>query len=409
MSLATIWIALSILLLVFAICGSIPYKPKSMLDLILYWVCSIIPQLFAPQLALASIVLFWLNLAGYSPTYAVIINLITLALYAYVYWRGISSQTAVNAVIDTAVNRLNPSASNNRSQPSKGLLPVGFRPLKFSTGNVEKLANIAYGDHGKANLLDIYRPKVTTNQNMPVLLFVPGGGWVTGSKNDQGLPLLHHMATQGWLCVAINYRLGPQARFPAMLEDIFSAITWVKTHAQEYGGNPEFLAMSGNSAGGHLSSIATLAHPQTVQQLGLENTDISVNVLVSIYGRYDFLNRHNFLPGDGLEPFLTQKVMPGSPQECPDLWTMARPEDQINPNVPPILMVHGDNDAMIPVEEARAFYKALAPVATNPVDYLEIPGAQHAYDLLCSSWAMPTVYGIGRYLDAHYAHYLETQ
>lgn len=408
MGFSILWLSLSILLLVLALAGNIGYKPKAMVDLVLYWSCSVLPQLFAPQLILISIALFSLNLAAGNHYYVATTNIVALLLLARVYRRGLQTGTTVQQGIDAAIADLDATVSTDRlTQVSR--LPMGFRPFKFNHGNVEKLANISYGEHGKANLLDIYRPRQHAGEPLPVLLFLPGGAWVTGSKNDQGLPLINHMTENGWLCAAANYRLGPNHRFPTMLEDVFAAIAWLQANAQQYGGDAQFIAIAGNSAGGHLSTIAALAHPDTMSALGLANQNLRPNVVVSIYGRYDFLNRHGILPADGLVPFLTTNVMPGTPDECPQLWAMASPEDQINSDAPPMLMVHGDNDAMIPVEEARAFNQALASVSTKRVDYIEVPGAQHGYDLLCSSWALPTVYGIGQYLAAHYTHYLNSK
>jgi hypothetical protein len=78
---------------------------------------------------------------------------------------------------------------------------------------IERIRNLSYGDAGKRNLLDIYRPR-SGGQGCPTLLQIHGGGWVIGQKDQQGLPLMHHMASRGWVCVAPNYRLSPKAMFP---------------------------------------------------------------------------------------------------------------------------------------------------------------------------------------------------
>ena len=139
-----------------------------------------------------------------------------------------------------------------------------FKPFHFKRDGVRVDANIAYADAGKRNLLDIYRPQDPREGGFPVLLQVHGGAWMIGEKEQQGKPLMYHMAQRGWLCVAINYRLSPKAAFPAHIIDVKKAIAWVKEHIRDYGGNPDFIAITGGSAGGHLSSLAALTPNRTL-------------------------------------------------------------------------------------------------------------------------------------------------
>ena len=405
------WALVSILLVLFAACSLLSLQPKTMIGIAAYWAASFIGQSFAPQLGVFSLLLIVLSVVFNAPVFTTITGAVALLLYLTNYRRGRRTQSAVDAVISKAVARLSATVKVTPTSSSllkNHLLPVGFRPLKFRHKNVTCIKNIAYGEHGNANLLDIYHPTAQPDTALPILLFIPGGGWVTGSKNEQGLPLINHMAAAGWLCVAVNYRLGPESRFPAMLEDIFQAIRWVKTHAHSYGGDPNFIALAGNSAGGHLCSITALATPAVLAGFDFDSSDININIAASIYGRYDFLNRHQILPGKGLEPFLVDKVMPCAPTDCPQLWDLASPESLVHKDAPPFLMIHGTADAMIPVQEARAFYTALNQVSDQTVDYLEIPGAQHAFDMVCSAWAMPTVHGIADYLNAQHQNHLQT-
>ena len=113
--------------------------------------------------------------------------------------------------------------------------------------------DISYGEYGKKNLLDIWRrPDLDRGGRAPVLLQVPGGGWTTGSKRGQAHPLMSHLAEHGWVCVSINYRLSPRSTWPDHIIDVKQAIAWVKAHIGEYGGDPDFIAITGGSAGGHL-------------------------------------------------------------------------------------------------------------------------------------------------------------
>jgi hypothetical protein len=130
-------------------------------------------------------------------------------------------------------------------------------PFRFRRPGVRYVRNVSYSTAGKRGLLDIYTP-VTQGARRPVLLHVHGGAWMMGHKSQQGQPLLHRMVELGWVGVSINYRLAPRDAYPAQIIDVKKAIAWVKTHIEEYGGDPDFIVVTGGSAGGHLSLLAGL-------------------------------------------------------------------------------------------------------------------------------------------------------
>jgi acetyl esterase/lipase len=399
------------LLLLMSLAALINANPANPVLLGLYWLFSWLPQCFAPQLVILAAVIAVFNSNATSPSgLTAVMAMLDIALLLLIYYRGRETAAVIDFVVDEALAKIGVQASSLKaagSGTSSGNW-AGLRPLHFSRAGVTKHMDIAYGDARPGNLLDIYQPVNKPQTAMPVLIQVPGGAWVTGSKNEQGLPLLYQMAEQGWTCFAINYRLGPKSRFPAMLEDVLAAIAWVKAHASDYGANPDFIAITGGSAGGHLISLAALLRDSDRArfQPGFEQADTRVSVAVPIYGRYDFLNRHQFLPGRGLEPFLNQKVMPGPPASDPELWEFASPESQVHADAPPFLVIHGSKDSLIPVVEARGFVRALSAVSTQPVDYAELAGAEHGFDMVHSSWATPSVNAVARFLAGHYQRYL---
>jgi acetyl esterase/lipase len=401
-------------LLAMAVAAQVNCRPMNPVGAMLCWLFSWLGQSFAPQLALIALVLLAWSLAGKDGTpvtngFAALAALVAAILFLRVYRLGQQTDDSINRVVDTALDRLETPGANDNTpprRPEEGTVPVGWLPFSFGGSRVQRVKNVAYGPAGRENCLDIYQPLQLPDDPMPILIHVPGGAWVSGSKNQQGLPLLNHMAAQGWTCFNINYRLGPKSRFPAMLEDVLRAIAWVKSNARDYGANPDFIAITGGSAGGHLLSLAALLRDRERFQPGFEQIDTRISVAVPIYGRYDFLNSFQLLPGEGLEPFLTAKVMPGSRQSCPELWELASPQRLVHADAPPFLVIHGSADSMIPVEEARGFVRELRAASNEAVDYAELPGAQHGFDMLCTSWAMPTVYAVRRYLDAHYAAHL---
>ena len=150
-------------------------------------------------------------------------------------------------------------------------------------------SNISYGDYGSANHLDIWRrPDQDPTGKAPVLFQIPGGAWTTGNKRGQAHPLMSHLAELGWICVAINYRHSPRNTWPDHIIDVKRALAWVKAHITEYGGDPDFIAITGGSAGGHLSSLAALTPNNPQFQPGFEDADTRVQAAVPFYGVYDF-------------------------------------------------------------------------------------------------------------------------
>ena len=103
------------------------------------------------------------------------------------------------------------------------------------------------------------------------MVYIHGGAWVIGDKREQGKPMMYELVARGWVCVAINYRLSPKATWPDHIVDVKRAVAWVKEHIAEYGGDPEFVAVSGGSAGGHLCALAALTAGDPAFQPGFED------------------------------------------------------------------------------------------------------------------------------------------
>ena len=166
--------------------------------------------------------------------------------------------------------------------------------------------DLSYGESGLRNHLDIWRRKdLPLDARAPVLIQIHGSAWTKGSKRGQGYPLWPTWPKSGWVCVAINYSLAPAARWPAHIIDVKRAIAWVKREIAAYGGDPDFVAVTGGSAGGHLSALAALTVNDPVFQPGFEDADTSVRAGVPLYGVYDLLDRAGDSPPEQ-EEFLTE-------------------------------------------------------------------------------------------------------
>jgi acetyl esterase/lipase len=249
------------------------------------------------------------------------------------------------------------------------------------------------------------RADLAEDANAPVLLQVPGGAWVTGQKEGQAYPLLAHLAERGWVCVAINYRLSPRATWPDHIVDVKRAIAWVRSNIARHGGDPEFVAVTGGSAGGHLAALSALSINDPLFQPGFEDTDTAVQAAVPFYGVYDFTNRDDSGRAE-LSEFLARKVMKSQLLDDRVRWEAASPLSRVRADAPPFFIIHGRNDTLVPVKQARVFATALAKESANPVVFGELPRAQHAFDTVGSVRTLHTVRAVERFLavvygDAH--------
>lgn len=230
-----------------------------------------------------------------------------------------------------------------------------FGPFFVRRQDVNRTANISYGNAGKTNLLDIYRHR-SHPSGAPILIHLHGGHFSSGRKDHEARPLLYRLASQGWVCVSANYRLSPAARFPDQLVDVKKVIAWARDHGAEYGADPTRVFVAGSSAGAHLAAMAALTPGDPVFQPGFEDADTAAMGAVCLYGFY----------GD---------IAAGTPSS---------PLPHVGPNAPAFFVAHGDRDTTAPVKGARLLVERLRSTSSNPVVYAELPGGQHAFDLFHS-------------------------
>jgi len=290
----------------------------------------------------------------------------------------------------------------------------GFaRPFAMKRAGVKRILHVPYGeslpgDKGGRNLLDIVLPD-EPGSGRPILLQIHGGGWMIGDKREQGGPLMTYLASRGWVCFAINYRLSPQAKFPAHIVDVKRAIRWIREHAHEYGADPRFICVTGGSAGGHLTALTALSQNDPAFQPGFESADTRVSAAVPFYGVYDFLDRAKIRGRQSMEKILTKYVFPCPPHENPELWDAACPITRVSADAPPFLVVQGTHDTLVFVEEAREFVRALREKSRAPVHYLEMKGAQHAFEIFHSARSQHAVRAAAAFLEAEHAKYKSGQ
>ena len=280
-------------------------------------------------------------------------------------------------------------------------------PLAIFDPRVERIKNIVYSKAGGIHLrLDVYRPKgLPKDEARPTVLFVHGGAWIIGNKDNQGKPLANRLAAHGWVVVSMNYRLSPRFTFPDHLIDVKSAIRWIRENIREYGGNPDFLVITGGSAGGHLASLAALTPNDPMYQPGFEDVDTHVQVCVPFYGAYDFTDRHGHWKHSLLVPIVERLIMKKRLRDARADFDAASPMSRVRPDAPPFFVIHGEMDSLAPVEGARVFVELLRAQSKAPVLYAELPGTQHAFEVFPSERTGHVLAGVERFVGAIYGQW----
>ena len=327
------------------------------------------------------------------------------AILAVIRYRGV---TTPGPVLEAGLReQLGPDYAKALADlPAEPPRPTGVRlrsvPLRTTVARrrfVEKTNIVSYGPHGRANLADIWRRRdLPHDGKAPVLLQVPGGAWMVGWRRPQAYPLMSHLVSRGWVCVSMNYRVSPLHTWPDHIVDVKQALSWVKKHIAGYGGDPGFVAITGGSAGGHLAALAALTAGDPKFQPGFEEADTSVVAAVPIYGRYDWYSTH----GEGRREFvgvLEKLVVKQKFATHRDIYLDASPTRRPRTDAPPFFVLHGHDDSLIPVGEAREFVDELRAVSNSPVAYAELPGAQHAFDMFGSPRAHQSAEAVARFLS----------
>lgn len=277
-----------------------------------------------------------------------------------------------------------------------------IRPFALMRPDIERIADISYREGGSRARLDIYRRKDVDLHDAPVLIQVHGGGWTIGDKSQQGLMLMNRMAARGWVCVAMNYRLAPKHPFPAQIEDVKRAIAWTREHIASYGGDPAYLVITGGSAGGHLASLAALTPTVKEYQPGFEDADTSVSACVPFYGVYDLAG----VTGDRSaiemrDYFLGPRVFRKDPKVDLAEFELASPIMHVGADAPDFFVIHGDHDGLVSVRQARAFVARLREASDGLITYLELPNAQHAFEVFSSIRSQQVIGAVERWLEWH--------
>ena len=229
------------------------------------------------------------------------------------------------------------------------------------------IADCEYAPNGHPRQrLDLYLPE-NGSHPLPVILWIHGGGWVTGDK--AGGPAIQ-FATKGFAVASMNYRFSRHATFPAQTHDCKAAVRWLRAHAQTYSLDAANIGVWGASAGGHLASMLGLSAGNEWLEGTLGNADQSsdVKAVVDWFGPTDFITLG---PRDTRTQFLG-----GDATAHPDKANAASPIRYVTNQACPFFIVHGDQDPLVPYEQSVTFAKALQDAGVE-VTFVTIPGGKH--------------------------------
>jgi acetyl esterase/lipase len=256
---------------------------------------------------------------------------------------------------------------------AKLLKPVDLNPVVPDSILINK--DIVYKQIGDKSLaLDIYRKK-DTNKPAPLLVFIHGGGWRTGKRQDYLVYLLD-FAKRGYVTATVSYRLVKEDPFPAAVQDVKCAIKWLKQHAEEYLFDPNKIAVIGGSAGGHLAMMVGYSSDVLELESECDSLDFesSVAAVINIYGPMDLTTEYAINRNETLD------FIGGTYDEFPEQYRLASPLTHITPDDPPTQIFHGTIDELVPVVQSDRLKLELEKVGV-PVEYHRLKGWPHTMDV----------------------------
>lgn len=252
------------------------------------------------------------------------------------------------------------------------LFPSHGRALEPSHRNIE-FARV--GEHLLE--LDLY---LSEGESPQLVVWVHGGAWRAGSKERMPLGgLVEH----GFAIASVNYRLSPVAEFPAQVHDIKAAIRWLRAHAGDYGYDAEKVLVAGASAGGHLAALVgvTNGHAElegSVGEHGVESSDVSA--IVDYYGPTNFLTilGQSTPHGLGVRIPALQLLLRSQPEDVPGLARLASPVFHVDAGDPPLLLIHGDQDPQVPINQSHELHGAYKEAGLEArVEFEVVHGGAH--------------------------------
>ena len=239
------------------------------------------------------------------------------------------------------------------------------------------IRDVEYARVGERSLkLDVYVPK--GKARVPLIVWVHGGAWRSGSRSN--MPLVR-LVDDGYAAATVDYRLSTEAKFPAQIHDLKATIRFLRGHGKQWALPTEKILIAGDSAGGHLAALAEVSNGNAelegdVGQDGGQRSE--VQGIMSFYGAANLTTILKQSTPHGLSvrvPAL-DLLLGGQPDDVPALARLASPVFHVDRNDPPLLLLHGDQDPQMPINQAHELCGAYKKVGA-PVRFEVVHGAGH--------------------------------
>jgi pectinesterase len=300
---------------------------------------------------------------------------------------------------DDPTNTYTPGSTYQKLVGEYPFIHIASRAVPAS---IQEFKNITYVRYGKRALqLDLYRPASTVSQQLPGIILVHGGGWRAGFRTNF-TPMAIGLAQRGYVAATISYRLAPEAKYPAAIQDVKAAIRWLRKNAKKYGVNPGQIVVGGGSAGGQIASLAGVTHGLEKFDPPIQNPGISsaVQAIVNIDGLSDFTSAAaRFHEDDPRKtPSAAGAWFGGRYSEKKELWHEASPLFYVNENTPPILF-------LISAQERfslghKEMIEKMKPFGIYS-QVTHIPASPHSFWLF-DPWLQPSVDIVANFLDRQF-------
>lgn len=258
-----------------------------------------------------------------------------------------------------------------------GLLLLSISSRAGESNRWEIIRDVQYARAGEQGLkLDLHIPR--GKPRPPLILWVHGGAWRSGSKND--MPL-RKLVEDGYAVASVDYRLSTQARFPAQIHDLKAAIRFLRGHSRQWSVPSMKIVIAGDSAGAHLAALVGVSngHPVLEGHVGSDRAESSdVQGIISFYGAANLTTILKQSTPLGLKvrvPAL-DLLLGGQPDDLPALARLASPVFHVDRRDPPLLLLHGDQDPQMPINQSHELCGAYKKVKA-PVQFVVVNGAAH--------------------------------
>ncbi len=239
--------------------------------------------------------------------------------------------------------------------------------LAGCAADVEILTGVSYDDRFPQTTMDVYLPADGATAR-PAVMFVHGGGWRLGSAAAHAAHA-ERLAEAGYVTASIDYRLVPDGVYPRQIQDTACALAFLRAHADEWGLDPDRVAIAGYSAGGHLVSLLGVAfdEPDFAPDCAAGPT-APPQAVISGAGPQDL---HGLAEADAVRDMLG-----GTEEEVPERYDRASPITHARADAPPFMFVHGTDDWFVPVDQSRDMRDALRAEGVD-ARVLELSGIGH--------------------------------